>query len=264
MEKLKVTLLGEFSISYGDKTVSEQSKRSKKIWPLLQYLIVYHERGVSQNELIELLWGEEQSDNPFGALKTQMHRLRTILSELGCPDNIVINTNGTYAFNTELDYEIDSEEFENRFKAASAPDISSSEKLVLLLKAIDLYTGDFLSKSAYESWVVPLNTYYHSIFFKAVHTAIALLESEGRLHDIATVCNKAIGIDPYDETVHYHLIKVMAALGEQQNAKKHYEYITDLFYNKFGISPSKPRPGCWGTAQAGFFVCRCPGHRGQG
>ena len=239
MDKLRINMLGEFSLSYGSKTVSEQSKRSKKIWPLLEYLVIYHDRGVSQNELIELLWGEEQSDNPFGALKTQMHRLRSILAELECPENIVINTNGTYAFNTELDYEIDVEVFENKFKAASAPDISPEEKLVLLLQAIDLYTGDFLAKSAYESWVVPINTYYHSIFTKAAHTAVELLEKEGRLHDISTVCNKAVSIDPYDETMHYHLIKVLAALGEQQSAKRHYEYVTDLLYSKFGITPSK-------------------------
>ena len=238
MEKLKITMLGDFSLSYGENTISEQSKRSKKIWPLLEYLIIFHERGVSQNELIELLWGEEQSDNPSGALKTQMHRLRTILGELQYPESIVVNANGSYAFNTSIDYEIDAEVFENTFKAA-LPELPNSERLALLMKAIDLYTGDFLAKSAYESWVVPINTYYRSIFSKAVHTAITLLEKEGRLHDIVTVCNKAINIDPYDETVHYHLIKVLTMLGEHQKAKKQYDYVTDLLFSKFGVTPSK-------------------------
>lgn len=235
---LKINMLGDFSLSYGEKVVSEQTKRSKKLWPLLEYLIIYHDRGVSQNELIELLWGEDNSDNPFGALKTQMHRLRTILAELDCPESIIINVNGAYAFNTAIEYEIDVEQFESCFKKATVGDLTSKEKLDLLLKAIDLYQGDFLSKSAYESWVVPINTYYKSIFTKAAHMVIELLTEADKPHDIVTICNKAIKIDPYDEYVYYNLIKVLAELGEQQSAKKQYEYITDLLYTKFGVTPS--------------------------
>ncbi len=44
--------------------------------------------------------------------------------------------------------------------------------------------------------------------------------------------------DPYDEPLHYNLIKVLAELGDQQNAKAAYKYVTDLFYNKFGVNPS--------------------------
>lgn len=233
-----ISMLGEFSVAYGDNIISEQTKRSKKLWPMLEYLITFHDRGISQNELIELLWGDEESDNPCGALKTQMHRLRAMLAELNCPDNVIISVNGSYAFNTDIEYEIDVEKFETAFKAAAdAP--NDDEKLNCYLRAIDLYTGDFLAKSAYESWVVPINTYYRSVYTKAVHCAIEMLLTRGKPHDIAAICNKAIQIDPYDEYVHYHLIKVLAELGEQESAKRQYEYITNLLYTKFGVSPSQ-------------------------
>ena len=234
---LNIKMLGDFSISYGDKVISEQSKRSKKMWSALEYLIVYRDKNVTQDDLIELLWGDDDSENPLGALKTQMHRLRALLAELEHPESIIINANKSYAFNTEIEYTIDIDELERCFKQALATD-NEDEKLELLIKAVDLYHGDFLSKSSYEAWVVPINTYYKSIYTKSVHLLIELLEKKERLQDVKAVCNSAIKMDLYDEFVHYHLIKALSELGEQQTAKSHYEYVTDLLYSKFGVSPS--------------------------
>ena len=46
MEKLKITMLGEFSMSYGENTITEQRKRSKKMWTLLQFMIANHNREI--------------------------------------------------------------------------------------------------------------------------------------------------------------------------------------------------------------------------
>ena len=55
MNKLKITMFGEFSISCNENAISEHSKRSKKLWLLLQYLLVNHTRSVTQSELIDVL-----------------------------------------------------------------------------------------------------------------------------------------------------------------------------------------------------------------
>lgn len=247
MNILKITMLGEFSVSYGENTISEHSKRSKKLWMLLQYLIVHHNRSVTQSELIDILSGEDDGANPTSALKTQIHRLRDILSELKCPIPIIICVNSAYCINPELTLEIDAEQFEKTFKASSSAK-DDSEKLSLILSAINLYTGDFLAKSAYESWVVPLSTYYRSVYGKAARTAIELLSSMGKLHDIIAICSKASALNPYDEYIHYSHIKALAELGDQEGAKKQYEIVTDLMMNKFGINPSKELMELYDTA----------------
>lgn len=235
--ELRITMLGEFSVSCGEVTLNEQNKRSKKLWTLFQYLVTFHNREISQNELLDSLWEEESSDNPAGALKTQMHRLRTMLAELGYDKEIIINTRGTYALNNSADFTIDSEEFEGLCKRCQNTE-DESEKLECLKRAIALYKGDYLPKISLEQWVVPINTYYHSLYIKAVHKAIDLLYKQGNLQEIADLCRKAMIFDPYDEPLHYNLIKVLAELGDQQNAKAAYKYVTDLFYNKFGVNPS--------------------------
>lgn len=247
MNKLKIVMFGEFSISYNENTISEHSKRSKKLWLLLQYLAVHHDRAIPQSELIDILNGEDEGANPASALKTQIHRLRDILSELKCELPIIVCINGAYCINPEIETEIDVEIFEKAFKQA-ADTTDPTEKLKLVLEAVNIYTGDFLSKSAYESWVVSLNTYYRSIYGKAVKTAIELLTKAGKLHDIIAICSKATAINPYDEFVHYSHIKALAELGEQESAKKQYEIVTDFMMNKFGITPSKELMELYDTA----------------
>ncbi|MCM1055792.1 MAG: winged helix-turn-helix domain-containing protein [Bacteroides sp.] len=247
MNKLKIAMFGEFSVSYKENTVSEHSKRSKKLWLLLQYLVVHHTRAVAQSELIDILSREDEGVNPTSALKTQIHRLRDILSELGCEQQIIVCINGAYSINPDIDLEIDTEEFEKAFKDAAASD-DQDEKLSLILNAVNLYTGDFLAKSAYESWVVPLNTYYRSVYSKAVHIAVELLSGMGKLHDIIAICSKASVINPYDEFVHYSHIKALAELGDQESAKRQYETVTHLMMTKFGITPSKELIELYDTA----------------
>ncbi|MBD5104438.1 MAG: diguanylate cyclase [Ruminococcaceae bacterium] len=247
MNKLKIAMFGEFSVTYKDNTVSEHSKRSKKLWLLLQYLVVHHNRAVAQSELIDILSREDEGVNPTSALKTQIHRLRDILSELGCETPIIVCINGAYSINSEIELEIDAEEFEKAFKEASSNE-DPDEKLSLILNAVNLYTGDFLAKAAYESWVVPLNTYYRSVYSKAVHIAVELLSTMGKLHDIIAICSKASAINPYDEFVHYSHIKALAELGDQESAKRQYETVTHLMMTKFGISPSKELIELYDTA----------------
>lgn len=247
MNKLKIAMFGEFSVTYKDNTVSEHSKRSKKLWLLLQYLVVHHNRAVAQSELIDILSREDEGVNPTSALKTQIHRLRDILSELGCEKPIIVCINGAYSINSEIDLGIDAEEFEKAFKEATSNE-DTDEKLSLILNAINLYTGDFLAKAAYESWVVPLNTYYRSVYSKAVHIAVELLSTMGKLHDIISICSKASAINPYDEFVHYSHIKALAELGDQESAKRQYETVTHLMMTKFGITPSKELIELYDTA----------------
>ncbi|MCM1299501.1 MAG: diguanylate cyclase, partial [[Eubacterium] siraeum] len=227
--------------------ISEHSKRSKKLWLLLQYLVVHHSHSVTQAELIDVLNGDEEGVNPASALKTQIHRLRDILGELGCEEPIIVCINGAYSINSDIDLEIDAEEFENAFKEGNAVE-DKSEKLKNILKAVNIYIGDFLTKSAYETWVVPLNTYYRSIYSKAVRIAIELLSEAGKLHDIIAICSKATTINPYDEFVHYSHIKALAELGDQEGAKRQYETVTHLMMNKFGITPSKELMELYETA----------------
>lgn len=67
-------------LSAGDNQISDTEGRSRKVWLLLAYMIYNRDRTVSQEELVEVLWGKEpRSSNPTSALKTTFHRVRSLL-----------------------------------------------------------------------------------------------------------------------------------------------------------------------------------------
>lgn len=238
--ELRVRMFGDFSIRYGTEEISDNDNRSRKVWLLLAYMIYCRNRAIAQDELIGLLWGdEERSTNPVNALKTMFHRVRTMLNQLG--DNaghtLIIRQGGNYTWNPEIPFFFDVAEFESLCKASGNTQ-SKVERLDHCLKALDLYQGDFLSRLSAEPWVVPISTYFHNLYIQAVHTALALLEESGRLEDVTALCRKATIIDPYNESLYQHLMRALLDLGDQRGAIQVFEDMSNLLFSNFGIMPS--------------------------
>ncbi len=240
-QKLYIGMLGGFSLTYGDKCISDQTIRSKKIWVPLEYLISFRNREVSQNELIELLYPNGKSDNPGNALKTLIFRIRAVLDELGYKDgrDMLVHYRDSYAWNPDMDFEVDVDRFELLCKKGASIQFSDEERIEAYLEAIDLYKGDFLPMSAYEPWVIPLNAYYHNTYLNAVHNAVNMLRALERYSQIVKICQNAIAIDKYDEFLYYNLILALVELKNPQAALAQYKEMTDLFYGEFGVTPSK-------------------------
>lgn len=237
---IHIQTLGQFSVSIGEHSINNKANQAKKPWSILQYLITFRNRDISAGELIELIWSDDQSANPGGALKTLVFRSRKLLEPLGIPpQNLVIQRRGSYAWNPEYQTIVDADEFESLCLQAGADGIGEEEQLRLYLQAIDLYKGDFLPKSSWESWVVPISARYHSMYLQAVHKTIKLLTSTGDWEEITRICEKAIQIEPFDEDLHYSLIYALHSTGAQNLALEHYKHTIDSFYNEFSITPSE-------------------------
>ncbi|MGN1349723.1 MAG: BTAD domain-containing putative transcriptional regulator [Anaerovoracaceae bacterium] len=233
-------MLGRFTLQYGENCISDQEGRSKKLWLLIEYLVTFRGKEISQNDLIDLLWPDDSHGNPANTLKTLVHRARTMIGSLNYDNakNIIIYRRGTYAWNDELDMVVDLDVFEHHVQTADQKDISIEQRLSHLTAAIDMYKGDFLPKLEMETWAIPISTYYHSLYIKAVHEAIEILSSIKNWEEIVSICERATEIDPYDEKLHYHLIQALVNSKNQQLAKSHYENVTKMFFEKFGVAPS--------------------------
>lgn len=234
---IHVHMLGEFRISAAEKTISDQNNHSKKLWNLLEYLITYRNKEIAQSDLIDLLWGEDESANPTGALKTLMHRVRNMLKELDYPSELIIQRRGTYSWNTNVPCTVDIDTFE-KLCLDSSYIADPRLRLEKYRKAIAMYKGDFLPKTNYEPWVVPVSAYYHTMYLKIVSESIDILMNEQSYADVANVCWQALTIDQYTEFLHYNLIRSLYLSGNQRAALKQYSTTTNLFFSKFGVTPS--------------------------
>lgn len=234
-----VQMFGGFHMTINDITISDSSSQAKKPWSILEYLITFHNREIASSELIDLIWSARESSNPGGALKTLVFRSRKLLEPFGVPTHqLIIQKSGSYAWNPEVQLIVDTDRFEDLCRRSKDSDLSDDQRLELLMEAIDLYKGDFLPKSSWEAWALPISTFYHSMYLQAAHTAIDLLLSEADWTRIIGLCQRALTIEPFDEDFHYFLIYSLYNNQEQNQALEHYHHMTNLFYNEFAITPS--------------------------
>lgn len=239
--KFRVTMFGEFSIEYGESFITDQSNRSKKVWTLLEYLIVHRKRFVSQDELIELLWSESNSRDPINTLKVLMHRVRATLNELDFENSrqMILYSHGAYGWNPEFECETDVDEFQRLIRQSELETENDDRRLELLLKVQEIYKGHFLQKKATETWVIPLASYYRSLYTKVIQDASALLFRQKKFEKLVDLCRRAIIFEPYDEKLYIYLIQALIQTGQMDKALELYHTVSELFLREFGISPSE-------------------------
>ena len=94
---IQVNMFGGFTITMDNRTMSDSDNRSRKAWSLLSYLIVNRRKDVSINELFNAIWQEGMQDNPYGALKTLVFRVRKMMEAAGFPSQeLILNQKGAY------------------------------------------------------------------------------------------------------------------------------------------------------------------------
>jgi DNA-binding SARP family transcriptional activator len=207
----------------------------------LEYLIAHRDRTVTQEELIGTLWPMDDIDDAVNTLKTLLHRVRALLDglEIGNSKQLVRYHRGTYSWSPSIECTVDAEEFVRLCKQANDPESSRDESIKIFTRALEIYRGRFLPNHVHEPWVASLDANYHSLYTEAVYALTDIFQDMGRMADVAAICRKAVALDPYNEEMHIRLIRALVDSGETQSAISHYNYITELFYNGFGITPSK-------------------------
>ncbi len=235
---LKVQMLGEFSIACGDVKVNETATRSYRIWVLLAYLIYNRRRVVSAEELLDLLWGNEKTDNPKGALKTTLWRCRSMLKplEAAVGRELITSKGGGYGWNPEVAIELDAETFERLCRDGNE-EKDQEGKLEHFRKALALYRGDFLNNLSAEAWLESLVAYYHNLYINTVLETVPLMETMSYAREAERVCRNAIKLAPYQERLYQYLMSSLLELGDYKQASAVYEEMQNIWSVELGIMP---------------------------
>lgn len=238
---LQVQMLGQFTLRYGDRTISDSDDRSRRVWSLLAYMLYNHGRSFAQEELIHLYWSNgDKSADPGNALKSIFHRIRTALDKLqpGLGRLLIRRKAGRYFWNNVIPLSLDIEDFEAHFHAAEAAgddDVRLSEYQA----ALALYAGDPLPRMTDEIWTIPIVAYYHSLYTRAAAGAIELLEKQERTAEAVALCHQAIHIEPYQEDLYEHLMRGLLRTGDMKGTMSVYEEMSELLFAHFGVMPSE-------------------------
>jgi DNA-binding SARP family transcriptional activator len=236
--ELQVRMFSGFQISEGKKELNTDSLRSRMLTKLLVYLLCHRNKITGVQELSEVLWADDTSDNPAGALKNLMYRLRSSLKKSLEDREYILTGRGTYQWNPDIPVSVDAESFDYYCKMAENAE-GREERIEAGKKAVNIYKGTFLPEISEEYWVISLSTYYHSMYLSTVKNLTNLLEEDKQYCLVEQICQDAVRLDSLDEEIHCHLIRSMMAQNKQKLALAHYQKTVRFLYDSIGVHPSR-------------------------
>ncbi len=245
---LYINLLGEFSIRNEYHQFTHISNKSLQITRLLAYLIANKDTEVSKDKLIDILWPEENSANPSGALRNLIYRSRQILSSFfpkenwnenggGDPPECILLSQNAYRWNPDIDCVIDIYEFE-LYAHLAEKEPNDAAKYSMNSKAHDIYKGDFLNVLSAEEWVIFRNVYYKNMYTKITINMCRHLSDQGDYAGVIRLCESSSLVDQMDEQIHIEKLHAYLEMNAPTQALNYYYSVSDLFTQKFGIDIS--------------------------
>jgi len=236
---MDIRTLGKFTVTIGDRTISDDFTRSNRVWKIFKYLITNRHKTATVETLIEILWPESGPEHPEKTLYTLISRLRKLLnapSESG--GQYILYHHDSYGWNSNIAIFLDVAEFESQIKHAGGVG-DDKAKLPYLKLAADIYDGDYLGESAYEMWILPVTNYYRRLYMRCVTELSDIYSRMGAQDEIIELCGKVISIYPYEESAYVRLIQALYINGEENEAQRHYRRYCELVKKEFGAQPSE-------------------------
>lgn len=238
---VEINMFGGFSLRVGDMVLSDSEVRARRVCFLLEYLILNRHRKITQDGLIEALWGSEDCENPGNALKNLVYRLRKLLAPLTSVSGyeFIVFRNGMYSFNNDIPCKVDTEEFEQACLSAKRSGVTGQEKLKYLMRGVSLYRGDLVPKSSMEDWAVSYGSYFRGLFISCVKEAAEVLMGADEYDKALNLLNSAVLREPFDESLHEMIISALLLSGRRRKAIEYYNRIEKMFYEKLGVKLSE-------------------------
>lgn len=233
-------MLGEFSITINGHQLTNLKGRTKRVWMLIEYLLANRKKDISLDNIVDILWEEDECGDPLNALKNLVYRARALLKEISGDERseFIKFERNTYAWNNSYDCVIDTEQFLDCWKRGTDAGNPDDLRIESLKKAIALYRGEFLPKSSYSSWVISLSAYYATIYNECVMKVCGLLIDRQRFDEVIGICESALNYAPLEESVHKMLLFAYISIGQRNRALEHYNQVIDLFYRELGVDIS--------------------------
>lgn len=237
-------LLGSFAYAVASEqdAVSEHSffavpgKVGRKTLSFLQYLIVNHSRNITMEELIDAFWTEKSND-PANALRNMLFKIRSLLKSMFPEEDDLFQTlQGCYAWNPEIEIELDTDCFEKG--CLEARQESGEKSLELLRRSAALYQGDFLSGNDSE-WAGAQRQYYRTLYLDACKMLLPMLEEREEWMEIVSVCSQAYQIDFCAEEFTTYQMQAFISMGQPEQAVERYEAFHKQMLKELGMPPTE-------------------------
>ena len=232
-------ILGPLEVAVGRSAVEVRRGLPRT---LLIALVLRPGETVSASALMDLLWGDNQPQNPANALQIQVSYLRKVLA--GAAEGggrLIVTHAGGYALEVSPD-QVDAHRFDRMVREAALLRVGGTQGdlergLEHLDDALALWRGEALADVADNPSVAGEVTRLEEARWAAVEARNDLLLALGRHRDLVPALSQLIQRHPLRERFHEHLMLALYRSGRQADALRAFEHARSTLVEELGLEP---------------------------
>jgi DNA-binding SARP family transcriptional activator len=214
---MEFRILGSLRVCDGDREITVSGHKQRG---LLALLLLHANQSVSEDVLIEALWGDRASDNAGRNLHVLVSRLRASIGA-----DRVLREAGGYLIRVEED-ELDVDRFERlRHEHRSA-------------EALALWRGPPLADFAYEGWAENETRRLEELRLVTLEERIESDLASGDHAEVVGELQKLVAEHPLRETLRRYLIVALYRCDRQAEALEAYQGARRMLDEELGLEPS--------------------------
>jgi adenylate cyclase len=250
MAQLAIRLFGPFQVTLGGDPVT--GFRSDKVRGLLAYLTVETEGPHRRERLAGLLWPDLPEQSARANLRRALSNLRKVIGDNQATPPFLDITRQTIQFNGASDASVDVTAFAGLLegRAPRYPNTKPTNQRASqataqhLEEAVELYRGDFmegfsLSDSAvFEEWAVLSRERLQRLVTEALDQLSAWYEGRGEVRRALQYAWRELELDPWRETAHRQVMRLLARSGQRGAALGQYESCRQMLADELGVEPA--------------------------
>ncbi len=262
MAQLTFSFLGRFHVGVAGQ--SSVNFESDKVRSLLAYLAVESDRAHSRVALAALLWPGYTDESARANLRHTLHQLRQSIDDAAAFPPFLLITRQTIQFNPAAPVVSDAASFAGLLTDCAQHQHQRLEQcpacLTRLRQAVDLYRGDFLQglpvqeSDAFEEWRRIKQEQFHLQTLEALHHLADAAEARGDLAQARRDAMRQLDLEPWRETAHRQIMRILAIQGERSAAIAQYHVCREVLRSEFGADLDPVTTALYEKIRTGEFA----------
>lgn len=229
--------LGDFQVYLQGNPVENWPNSKGKL--LFKYLILYHNKPIPKEVLMECFWPESDQQLARNNLNVTIYNLRQTLRKTDPEFSYILFKDDCYLLNPDLDIWIDFEVFEDhyqrgrRLEAAGELDEALREYSI----AESLYQGELFEYARYEDWPVTQRQCLRDAYLYLWDRLSQQFLDMGNYITCAALCHKMLLVDSCCEDAHRRLMQCYLRQGQHYLALRQYSACVEVHQKELDTIP---------------------------
>ena len=232
---LKIYTMGKFEIYKEGKPIRFSRKVQEKPLQMLKALIAMGGTEVGEDLIADIIWPEAEGDLSQQSFSTTLHRLRQLLGH----EKVIQRQEGRLILDRRLCW-VDIWAFEDLLRGAEVQWKKGEKKAAIhqMEKAMEIYTGPFLSREADQPWAVSTNERLRNKFLRTVEKLGDYWEKAGQWEKALDFYQRGLEADDLAEEFYRRLMICYERLDRRAEALAVYLRCQKVLTARLGIEPS--------------------------